>query len=70
MTRQDKRPQKGPLTFPGPADTRGAHTVNMESAYGETENLRFDFDKANSFDDIDVFIDQVIAAIRMQIEKC
>ena len=44
--------------------------MNMESAYGETENLRFDFDKANSFDDIDVFIDQVIAAIRMQIEKC
>lgn len=58
------------LTFPGPADIRGVHTVNIESEYGETENLRFDFDKANSLDDIDAFIDRVIAAIRIHIEKC
>jgi hypothetical protein len=44
--------------------------VNMESVYGETENRRIDFDKANSFDDIDAIIDQIIAAIRMRIEKC
>lgn len=44
--------------------------MNMESAFGETENLRFDVDNANSFDDIDAFDDQVIAAIRMRFEKC
>jgi hypothetical protein len=59
------------LTFPGLADTRGVHTVRIASGYGETiESLSFDFDKADSADDIDAFIDRVVAALRVHIETC
>lgn len=59
------------LSFPDPADTRGVHVVNIASEYGATiESFSFDFDKADSIDDIDAFIARVIAALRVHIEKC
>ena len=54
------------LTFPVVGQM---HTVTMTSEYG-SGSLSLDLDKGSSMNDIDAFLERVIAAIRVHVDNC
>lgn len=58
------------LEFNGPAAPEGVHTVSITPRNGNPNTLDFDFDQAQSFEELEAYIGQVVEAVRGLVEGC